>query len=243
MTTTRILTLPTLLLASALAACGGSHSDAAPATGTPAAARPAPPHFSNPRKIDNPYLPITKFRRCELRGPSEGKPERVVRTLLNQTKRFTVGGRPVDAAVVEDRAILAGELAERTLDYFAQADDGTVYYLGENVALYKNGKPAGHEGTWLYGEHTRALGVAMPAAPRTGSAWRSEDVPGVTTESDRMLGRSASATALGHTYHDVIRVRESIKPENEIEDKLYVRGLGVVSEVPPDGRSDLVACR
>jgi hypothetical protein len=244
MTTTRsLLSIPALLAASALAACGGSHSDSTQAA-KPAAAGPAAlPHFSNPRRIDNPYLPLTKFRRCELRGPSEGKPERVVRTLLPTTERFTVGGAPVDAAVVEDTAHLAGTLSERTFDYFAQADDGTVYYLGERVNTYRGGKLTGHEGTWLYGKDTQSLGVAMAADPRTGATWRGEDVPGVTTEADRVMGHDASASALGHTYPDAIRVRESIKPENEVEDKVYARGIGPISEVPPDGRSDLVDCR
>ena len=201
------------------------------------------PRFSRPRAIENAHLPLSRFRRCELRGESEGERERVVRTLLPEAKRFTVAGRPVDAAVIEDRAFVSGELAERTLDYFAQADDGTVYYLGEDVDNYEDGRVADHEGSWLYGRDTQALGVAMPARPRVGSRWRFEDVPGVTRESNRVTRQLPSVRAGGREHRDVIEVRESIEPENEVELKLYARGVGVVRESPPDGRMELVGCR
>jgi hypothetical protein len=198
--------------------------------------------FSHPRQIDNPYLPLTKFSRCELRGQEDGARARVVRRLLERTKRFSIGGRTVRAAVIEDRAYEDGELVERTLDYFAQADDGTVYYLGEDVDNYENGRVVDHEGSWLYGRDTSRLGVAMPARPRTGSRWRFEDVPGITVESDRVVDRLARVRVRGKTYRHVIRVREHSTP-GEIEHKLYARGTGLIRERPPDGRVDLVGCR
>jgi hypothetical protein len=47
----------------------------------------------------------------------------------------------------------------------------------------------------------------------------------------------------GKTYRDVIRVRERLPPQKEIEYKLYARGTGLIREVPPDGQVDLVGCR
>jgi hypothetical protein len=193
----------------------------------------AAPRFSDPRRIDNAYLPLARFRRCELRGREDGARVRAVRTLLDRSERFTVAGRAVDAAVVEDRDYEDGELVERTLDYFAQADDGTVHYLGEDVDDYEGGKVIGHHGAWRYGRETKALGVAMPADPRVGATWRFEDVPGVTVESDRVVSSRGG----------VIRVREDIEPEGVVEHKLYRRGTGVIREEPPDGRLELVRCR
>ena len=207
-------------------------------TARPAAAG-AGPRFSDPRRIDNPFLPLTRFQRCELAGGDE----RVVRTLLDRTQRFDVGGRRVDAAVIEDRAYDRGELVERTLDYFAQADDGTVYYLGEDVDNYERGRVVDHDGSWRWGRDTRTPGVAMPAAPRVGSAWRFEDVPGVTTESDRVTRTLPSLRAGGTRYRRVIEVRESIQPEGEVEYKLYAPGAGVILEYPPDGRIAFAGCR
>ena len=86
---------------------------------------------------------------------------------------------------MEDREYAGGKLAEVTLDYFAQADDGTVYYLGEDVDEYKDGKVVGHSGAWLLGKDTQKPGVLMPAHPEIGDKFKSEDVPKITCELTR----------------------------------------------------------
>jgi hypothetical protein len=198
--------------------------------------------FSDPADIDNRYLPLTRFDRCELRGREDGARVRVVRRLLDRTREFSHAGRRFRAAVIEDRAIENGALVERTLDYFAQGDGGTVYYLGEHVDNYRNGRVVNHNGTWLYGKHTDTMGVGMPARPRVGSRWRHEDVPGVTTESDRVVAILPKVTVRGKVYRDVLKVRERIEPEDETEFKLYAPRVGNISERPPDGRVELVGC-
>jgi hypothetical protein len=195
--------------------------------------------FSDPATIDNPYLPLTAKRRCVLRG----RGERTVRTALRRTRRFTIAGAAIDAAVIRDDAYEDGELVERTHDYFAQADDGTVYYLGEHVDNLRDGKVVNHRGTWLYGRDTDVPGVAMPARPQVGDQYRFEDVPGVTTESNRVEETALRVGIRGVVYTDAIRIQEFIQPEGEVEYKVYAPGVGLVVEYPPDGRIALVGCR
>jgi hypothetical protein len=206
---------------------------------------PPGPVFSDPATIDNRYLPLTAERRCVLRGRADdGTRERTVRTVLARKKRFDVDGRRVDAAVIRDDAYEDGTLVERTLDYFAQADDGTVYYLGEDVDNYdRRRKVSDHEGSWLYGRDTDVLGVAMPADPQVGDQWRFEDVPGVTTESDRVEEAGMRARAGGRDFTGVIRIQEFVQPEGEVEYKLYAPGVGVIVEYPPDARIAFAGCR
>jgi hypothetical protein len=202
------------------------------------------PSFSAPTSIDNPYLPLSKFTRCELRGVADdGTRERSVKRLLKRTRAFTIGGQRVEAAVIQDRAFEDGKLIERTLDYFAQGDDGTVYYLGEHVDNIRRGRVVDHKGSWLFGKHTDVAGVAMPANPKLGDQWRFEDVPGITTESNRLEETGLRAKAGGKLYTNVIRVQEFIQPEGEIEYKLYAPGVGLITEYPPDGRTALRGCR
>ena len=228
-----------LLIAGAAVAALGGAAAVSGAQGGPAA-----PLFSDPGTIDNPYLPLTAHRRCELRGRAEdGGRERVVKTLRRRTKRFDVEGRRVDAVIIRDDAYEDGKLVERTLDYFAQADDGTVYYLGEDVDNYRRGKVVDHDGSWLYGRDTDVLGVAMPADPQVGDQWRFEDVPGVTTESDRVEETGMRARAGGRDFSGVIRVQEFVQPEGEVEYKLYAPGAGVILEYPPGGRIAFAGCR
>ena len=154
-----------------------------------------------------------------------------------------VSGKPVDVAVIRDDAYEGGKLVESTLDYFAQGDDGVVYYFGEDVENIRNGKIVDRKGTWLYGEDTDVLGVAMPAQPELGAQYRFEDVPGTTHESNRVEEVGMRARVGGKLHTAVIRIQEFIQPEGEVEYKLYASGIGTVAEYPPGARTVFVSCR
>lgn len=235
------LVAATLSAGAALAASAGSGSSGAPA----ARAQPNPgPVFSHPRTIDNRYLPLSAKRRCVYRGKTkDGGTERSVFTRLNRTKRFTYAGQRIDAAVFRDKDFENGKHAETAFDYFAQADDGTVYYLGENVRNFEHGKAVDREGTWLLGKHTDVPGIAMPAAPQVGDKWHFEDVPGITTESDTVEESALRTKAAHRVFTDVIRVSEFTQPEGELEYKLYAAGVGIIVSYDPDARTALIRCR
>lgn len=200
--------------------------------------------FTNPTRIDNRYLPLTAHRRCEMRGRADdGTRERSVRTVLKRTKIFDVGGQRVTAAVIQDNDYEDGKLVETTLDYFAQADDGTVYYLGEQVKNLKSGRVVDTKGTWLFGKDTDRMGVAMPAEPKLGQQWHFEDVPGLTTESNRVEEIDLRTKVAGRVMTDVIRVQEFIQPQGSVEYKLYASGVGSVAEYQSDARVTFAGCR
>src|SRR4051812_4839591 len=150
------------IIATAVAGCSSMKSSNA-----------GPGKFSHPRDINNAYLPLASLdqdilENDELRVERTAKPDVV--------KTFQIGGQAVDALTVEDLEYDAhGVLTEATLDYFAQDDNGNVYYLGEDVDEYKDGKVSGHKGAWLYGQDTQNLGLIMPAHPKKGQKFKSED--------------------------------------------------------------------
>jgi hypothetical protein len=225
---------------------GGTVATLAAAAVAVSGAQNAPPApvFSDPTTIDNRYLPLTAKKRCELRGKADdGTRERSIKTVLERTRRFDIAGQQVDAVVIRDDAYEDGRLVERTFDYFAQADDGTVYYLGEDVDNIRRGKVVDHGGSWLYGRDTDVLGVAMPADPKVGDQYRFEDVPRITSESNRVEEAGMRARAARRTFTGVIRIQEFIQPEGEIEYKLYAPEVGLIVEYPPDGRIALSGCR
>lgn len=222
-------------LGTGIASAGGSSSNAIGGDGKN-------PEFNDATDIDNRYLPLSKFKNCLLKGEEDGAKIRVERKLLDRTEPFTVDGEKVRVAIIKDKAWEDGELVERTLDYFGQATNGAVYYFGEDVDDIEDGEVVGHEGQWRYGQDTDVLGVAMPHKPQIGEQWFFEFVPGITFERDKMIERIDEKTIRGKTYEDVIRIREFQDPGNEVEDKLYARGVGNIRELPPDGRVDLVEC-
>jgi hypothetical protein len=200
------------------------------------------PVFSNPTNITNPILPLSSLTQDILEGTEEGEKVRVERTRKEGTKTFTINGKTVAALIVEDREFVDGEIHEVAQDYFAQADDGTVYYLGEDVDDYENGQIVGHGGAWLYGVHTNKLGVVMPANPKVGSRFTPENVPEITREDARVVAVGETVTVPAGTFAGCLKVRE-IHDNDEIEFKYFAPGVGVVKEVPEDGEVNLISHR
>lgn len=219
-------------LAIGAAACGSSSSDTAGQG----------PRFSNPTRIDNQWLPISSMSRTVLAGVSDGHEARSVRTLLDRTKTFEIGGRKVEAVIVEDRAYHDGRLHEVALDYYAQADDGTVYYLGEDVDIYdKAGKRVvSHEGAFLYGRDTNVLGIAMPANPTPGQRFTFENVPGLGSEKNHVVERSERLSVPFGSF-DALKIGARLMPDDERETKWYGRGVGLLKEKGPGSSTRLVS--
>ncbi len=88
-------------------------------------------------------------------------------TVLEETK--VVDG--VTTRVVEERETEGGKLAEISRNYFAVDNaTGDVYYFGEDVDMYENGKVTSHEGAWLSGVNGAKFGLLVPGAPSSAIA-------------------------------------------------------------------------
>ena len=228
------MTLPLRnLMASTLAAgmIAGAGCASKPSAADNVAAQ-APPRFSHPREVTNPYLPLAGLHQDILESISL-RIERTVKPDLH--KSFVIGGQTVDALVVEDREFEGGRLKEVALDYVAQDDQGCVYYLGEDVDEYnKDGKVTSHPGVWSYGKHTTKLGILMPAHPAVGDKFKPEDVPRITWEEDEVVSLSETVTVPAGTYSNCLKIREKLS-DGKTEYKYYAPGIGCVMEVEEEG--------
>jgi hypothetical protein len=191
--------------------------------------------FSHPRDINNPYLPMATLKQDVLEGKEGGAKLRIERTTKPDIRKtFKLGDQTVEALCVEDREFTNGKLAEVALDYFAQADDGTVFYLGEDVDEYKDGKVAGHEGSWLFGRDSQSPGVLFPGKPQVGDKFMSEDVSKAIHENDEILSLNETVVTPAGTFKNCIKLKE-VLADGDVEYKYFAKGVGVVREVPADG--------
>ena len=77
--------------------------------------------------------------------------------------------------MVDDRLYERGKLAEKTLDYYAQDEQGQRRDFGEETEeLDSHGKVTSTEGTWQAGVNGARAGIFMPPHPRVGQAFRQE---------------------------------------------------------------------
>jgi hypothetical protein len=111
----------------------------------------AAPVFSRPTEITNPLFPVSEVTQSLQLGTVDDKPFRAEVTLLPGTKAITWDGRQVPTRIHQYGAYRGGRILEVALDWYAQADDGSVWYFGEDVVNYENGVVADTNGTWRAG--------------------------------------------------------------------------------------------
>jgi hypothetical protein len=187
--------------------------------------RTAPP-FSDPTNVTNPLFPISDLHSAILNGRVDGKPFRTETTLLPDTRIIEwKEGQPVETLVSQYVAYLDGRIQEAALDFYAQADDGSVWYFGEDVYNYnEDGLIADTAGTWLAGKEG-PVAMIMPAHPRVGDVHRPENIPGLVFEevSVKTTGKRVDGP-LGSI--DGAMVGEELHDDGTYSDKVFAPGYG-----------------
>src|SRR5258706_14064635 len=112
-------------------------------------------------------------------------------TVLPETK--TVDG--VETAVIEERETEKGQLSEVSRNLFAlNKKTGDLYYFGEEVDEYKDGKITGHGGAWLSGENGAHFGLLIPAQPKPGQKFYAEVAPKIAMDRCEVKATDAKVT-------------------------------------------------
>ncbi len=136
------------------------------------------PIFSNPINITNPLFPVNDLKQAILLGNDDGTPLQVNYTLLpkNRNRIFRWDGKKIETRTIQYSAYYDRRLIEYAYDWYAQADDGSVWYFGEEVSNLVNGKITDTHGTWLAGKDG-PIAMIMPSNPKVGNVYRVENIP------------------------------------------------------------------
>jgi hypothetical protein len=194
----------------------------------------APP-FSHPTHVTNPLFPISDLRSAVLAGRIDGKPFHTETTLLPYTRTIEwAPGHSVETLVSQYTAFLGERIQEVALDYYAQADDGSVWYFGEDVNDYnRSGLVAYQTDSWLAGQDGPPA-MIMPGAPKVGQVFRTENIPGqvfeevtVKTTDKAVPGPigKVSGAMVGEELHD----------DAQTSDKVFAPGYGEFLTKDSDG--------
>jgi hypothetical protein len=184
----------------------------------------APP-FSNPTRVTNPLFPISELHSVVLNGHVEGKPFRTETTLLPETRIVEWSpGQCVRTLVSQYVAYVGGRIEEVALDRYAQADDGSVWYFGEDVFNYEHGVVEETSDSWLAGKEGPAA-MIMPGAPRVGDVNRAENIPGLVFEevAVRAIGRTVAGPRGPVAGAMVAR---ELHDDGTFSDKIFAPGYG-----------------
>lgn len=149
-------------------------------------------------------------------------------TVLDDTK--VVDG--VTTRVVEEREWKDGKLHEVTRNYFAMCEaTKDVFYFGEDVDYYENGKVVRHDGSWLAGKDGGKAGLIMAGAPKVGMKYFQEQAPGKAMDYAEIVSVNETCKTPAGTFASCLKVKEgnALEPDAE-EYKFYAPNIGLLAD-------------
>jgi hypothetical protein len=223
---------------------------AMPAMGAPASSTELDLALCAPRQntftleIDNTYFPLPVGQVWVYQGNERGQTIGLQITVLNETEDFYSGRRAVTTRVVEElewedanaNGLVDGDetLIEISRNFYAQTQDGTVCYFGEEVDIYDGGVVVSHEGAWRADDRGNAPGIFMPADPQPGMTYQQEAAPGIAEDTATVIRRGRTVTVPAGTFDDTITVRDFNPLDGSRGTKVYAPGVGLIIDGPLD---------
>jgi hypothetical protein len=193
--------------------------------------------------VDHPWFPLrpgTRWTYREVDGEGSVLDVEVIATGV--TKEVADG---IEARVVRDTVRQAGQVVEDTFDWYAQDDDGNVWYLGEDTAEFEGGEVASREGSFEAGIDGAQAGIVMPADPSPGQRYRQELLEGQAEDQGAVLSDDELVQAAIGRYDHAVLTRDTNALEPDVSEyKLYARDVGLVLTLDVSGgsgREDLVS--
>ena len=189
-----------------------------------------PNRFDSPTIIDNEWLPLQPGKRWVYEGTAvedgESLSRRLEFTVTDLTKEIA-GVRTVVAWILDYND---GELVEKEIAFYAQDNDGTVWYLGEHPEEYEDGEFVAAP-TWIAGLEDARAGIKMMAEPQLGmpniyQGWG----PAVEWSDYARVEQMSQETCVPvDCYKDVlVNAESSLGEEGAFQLKYHARGLGEV---------------
>jgi len=172
----------------------------------------------------NPYFVLEPGYQLVL----EGGDTKLQITVLSETK--TIDG--VNTRVVEEKEWKDGKLYEIARNYFAicpQTKD--VFYFGEDVEFYENGKVVKRDGSWLAGANGHKAGLMMPGTPKSKMKYYQELAPGVAMDRAEIESVTETCKTPAGTFSGCMKVKETSGIELLAKEyKYHAPGIGLVRD-------------
>ena len=157
----------------------------------------------------------------------ESSTEKVVITVLDETKKIG----DIITRVVEEREEVDGKLKEISRNFFAICKEhGDVFYFGEEVDIYEDGKIVRHSGQWRADVKDSRAGIIMPGTVLLGARHYQEIAPNAMDRAEILRDDLMMKTPAG-TFRNCIKVEETsgIDPD-ELCYKTYAPGVGLIQD-------------
>ena len=137
----------------------------------------------------------------------------------------------ITTGILEERETKNGTLAEISRNFFAtDRKTGDVYYFGEDVDNYKDGKIISHESEWRAGTGGARFGLMIPATPTVGQAFYQEIAPKVAMDRVEVVSTNATVKTPAGTFERCVHLRETTPLESDVSHKYHAPGIGLIKD-------------
>ena len=171
----------------------------------------------------NPYITMQPALVLELKHGNDT----LTVTILSETQQ--VDG--VTTGILEERETKNGKLVEVSRNFMAtDRNTGDVYYFGEDVDNYKNGKVVNHESAWRAGTAGARFGLMMPAKPVVGQKFYQESAPKVAMDRVEVLSTDETVKTPAGVFEHCVHLRETTPLERDVSHKYYAPGVGLIKD-------------
>lgn len=110
---------------------------------------------------------------------------------------------------MEEKEWKNDELYEVARNFFTiNKETGDVFYFGEEVVFYKDGKVVSHKGAWLVGENDATAGLVMPGKPKLGMKYYHEISPGKAMDRAEVIDTDHTLETPAGTFSQCLKTKE-----------------------------------
>jgi hypothetical protein len=189
--------------------------------------------FSSMGKND--YFILEPGYQLILEGIEDKEAVNLTITVLNETKK--IGN--IETRVVEEKETANDRVIEISRNFYAICTQtNSVFYFGEEVDIYKDGKVVSHSGSWRADSANAKAGLMMPGIILTGARYYQEIAPEVAMDRAEILSNKEALQTPAGKFDNCLKTEETtpLEPQNK-EYKIYAPGVGLIQD------SDLVLTR
>lgn len=145
---------------------------------------------------------------------------------VTQDSKKVIG---VEATVVLDRVYLNDKLIEETYDWYAQDNQGNVWYFGEDVSNFADGKLINKNGSWEAGVDGAEPGIIMLANPTIGKSYRQEYYKGKAEDMGEVVALDKKVVVPYGVFEGCLQTRDWNNLEPGLNEyKYYCPAVGFV---------------
>jgi len=180
--------------------------------------------------VDHTFLPYKPGAEWIYHANTDEGLEVITVTVTGETREVD----DIECIVVRDVVTLNGEFVEDTDDWYAQHEDGAVWYMGEIAKNYEDGELVDLEGSWEAGEDGALPGIVMMSTPVIGTTYRQELLYTEAEDAGTVLALDARVDVPYGQFLGCLKTADftPLEPDT-LEHKYYAKGVGLVLEVNP----------